>query len=208
MLHRFSHIILGIVLFLGTMPCFAAKTNSSAEARKLFDKVYNLVFGPEGSTLHYKVNLIGIYKTEGTIIYKGKKLKYEEKRFCSWNNGSVSYDVDKDKKTVSLFSSDNPNKDKYLSKFKYNPDDYTYSVKAVGDKYEITAHLKHAKFFGVRSMTAVADKQTLYPTALKVKVAILSATVEISNFHPGGISDDVFNFPSSRFKSYKFKDCR
>ena len=33
------------------------------QARSIFDKTYQMVFGPQGSTLSYSVNIIGIFKT-------------------------------------------------------------------------------------------------------------------------------------------------
>ena len=59
------------------------KTTSQVKARELFDKVFNMVFGPEGSSLSYSVNIIGLYKTQGHVVYKDKKICYEEKRFCA-----------------------------------------------------------------------------------------------------------------------------
>ena len=61
--------------------------SGSTTATELFYKVYNLVFGPQGSALSYKVNIIGLYRTEGNIIYKGKKLHYSEARYMAWEDG-------------------------------------------------------------------------------------------------------------------------
>lgn len=72
-----------IVLFLSvSIPCDAAGGNDK-KAQELFNKAYNQVMGPQGSSLHYAVNIIGIYKTEGDIIYKEKKSYFEESRMAS-----------------------------------------------------------------------------------------------------------------------------
>ena len=74
---RQKTIIISLFLFALCLPLGAAENSSlasDATAKELFNKVYNLVFGPQGSALSYKVNIIGIYKTEGNIVYKGKKL--------------------------------------------------------------------------------------------------------------------------------------
>ena len=44
---------------------------NARQAREMFDKVYQKTFGPQGSKLSYSVNIIGLYKTSGTIWLKG-----------------------------------------------------------------------------------------------------------------------------------------
>ena len=51
----------------------AQDTPNARQARHMFDRTYQMVFGPQGSMLHYKVNIIGIYKTEGTIWMKERR---------------------------------------------------------------------------------------------------------------------------------------
>jgi hypothetical protein len=50
------------------------------QARSIFDRTYQMVFGPQGSTLSYSVNIIGIFKTNGTIWYKGTKSKFTDEK--------------------------------------------------------------------------------------------------------------------------------
>lgn len=203
-------------LFLFAFLVFAVALPSSAktdpqnarEAKALFDKIYNLVFGPAGSSLQYDVNIIGIYKTQGTIIYKGEKIQYQEKRYCAWEDGTVAYMVDKQKKLVKVYRFDDDEKDEYLSKFKYDINNFAFSYRVVGDNYEITAKVRGAKFFGIKSVTALVNRKTLHPLSLKIKLNIFSTTVKISNFKAGGISDSVFKFPRSRFAGYKYEEHR
>ena len=54
-----------------------AQSKNAEEARRMFDKVFTSVFGPQGSHVKYSVNILGIYKTEGAIEYKGKKQRYQ-----------------------------------------------------------------------------------------------------------------------------------
>ncbi len=56
----------------------AQETANSRQARKMFDEVYERVFGAQGATLHYKVNVANLYKTEGAIWYKGKKIPFQK----------------------------------------------------------------------------------------------------------------------------------
>lgn len=86
-------LMLFALLFVGK-----ANANNAQEARKMFDRTWKMVFGPEGCSLNYSVNIIGIYKTQGSIAIKGKKQHFVEKRYCAWNNGKKLYSVDLKKK--------------------------------------------------------------------------------------------------------------
>ena len=195
-----------LMLCFGALRCDAA--GSQGDARALFDRVYGMVFGSKGCRFDYRLSLIGIYKAEGSVTYKKKKIQYEEKRFASWNDGVVAYDVDKSERVVKISSADDLTKDKYMGKFTYDIDDFVFSYRVVGNTYEIVGKLKKAKFFGIRSLTAIVDKKTLHPQRLKVKVAILTANVYIFNFRAGDVDDEVFVFPAQRFKGYAFEDRR
>lgn len=208
-----KHLRLLLLLFTLHSSLFipaAAKTDAqnAREAKALFDKVYNLVFGPAGSSLEYDVNIIGVYKTHGTIIYKGEKIQYQEKRYCAWEDGTTAYMVDKQKRLVKIYRFDDDEKDEYLSKFKYDINNFLFSYATKGDYYEITAKVRGAKFFGIRSVTALVHRKTLHPVSLRIKLSIFSTTVKISNFKAGGISDTAFRFPRSRFPDYKYEDMR
>ncbi|MCE2616214.1 MAG: hypothetical protein ACTTKN_10740 [Phocaeicola sp.] len=194
-------------VFLGIEVAHAQQTNAE-EARNLFNSVYQMVFGEQGSTLHYDVNIIGIYKTNGTIWYKQKKMRYSEPRYASWNDGITAYMVDHKKRTVRIYRSDDDNKDTYLSKFKYNLNDYEYSWKNVDDGIEITLKPKRAGLIGIRQVKGVIDRETHYPLYLRIKVAFFWTTVRISNFRSGSIGDYNFIFPALQFKSYATTDHR
>lgn len=180
------------------------KTANSAEAKAMFDKVYSLVFGKAGSQLSYKVNIVGIYKTEGTIIYKGKKNYFKDDRLESWNDGKNIYRANIKKREVHVYRFDDDNSDKYLSKFKFNADDFSYSYKENKNYYQITAKVRKSKLMGIKHVTVVVNKNNFYPVSLKIKMAFISTTVNISNFKPGNINDDIFVFPRHRFSSYTF----
>lgn len=179
-----------------------------AKAKELFDKVYNLVFGPQGSALNYKINIIGLYKTEGTIVYKGRKVHYSEKRYMAWEDGVTAYMVDKKKREVNVYHHDDDDKDKYLKKFKYDVNNFDFSYTTQGDYYLITAKVRNSSFFGIKWVTAKVRKSNLYPVSMTIKLAIIRTTVEISNFRSGGIAESNFVFPKQRFKDYKMIDNR
>ena len=193
---------------LSVMSKTADAVHQGEDARELFDKVFKMVFGPEGASLSYQVNIVGLYKTQGDVIYKGKKINYEEKRFGAWEDGKVAYMVDKEKKKVDIHDFNDEKKDKYLSMFKYDVNNFDYSYKDVGEFYELTAKVKNSKFFGIRYVTAKVRKSNLYPVSLYIKLRFISTTVQISNFHSGGIDDSVFTFPRHRFTDYEYVDHR
>lgn len=208
---RYKSILLTLFVSVFCLPLLA-KDNSSAsnakEAKVLFDKVYNLVFGPQGSALLYKVNIIGLYKTEGSIVYKGNKLRYIEARYCAWEDGVTAYMVDKKKHQVNICRHDDDNKDKYLAKFKYDVNNFNFSYKTEGDYYLVTAKVKNSSLFGIKSVTAKVRKSNLYPVSMTIKLAFIRTTVLIDNFRSGKIADSNFIFPKEQFKDYEFIDHR
>lgn len=200
-------------ILLVVLSCFcltaanAEKSANSIQARKIFDQTYDMVFGEEGSSLHYAVNIIGIMKVNGTIWLKGKKSRFEESRYLSWNDGVKDYRVDKKKKTVTLYDAKSEAKDKYGSKFKFNANDYDYSISNCREGYEITLDA-HKGVKGIKHAKAIIDKKTHAPLFLKIKVLWFWTTVNITHFKSGDISDDTFKFPAEKFKGYPFKDKR
>ena len=157
----------------------ADDTPNSRQARRIFNQAYQQVFGEQGATLHYDVNIIGIYKTNGTIWYKGKKSKFE----------------------------DDNKSDKYSRKFKFEPENFDYSVAEAEGGLMITLKAKKGKK-GIKEIHALVERKTYYPISLRVKVAFIWTTVKISNFHSGGITDEMLRFPKEQFSNYKFVDKR
>ena len=43
------------------------RQGNDPEARRTFEKAYDMVYGPKGCSLRYDVNLIGLYMTHGSI---------------------------------------------------------------------------------------------------------------------------------------------
>lgn len=188
---------------------YAQDTPNSRQARRIFDQAYNQVFGPEGATLRYDVNIIGIYKTNGTIWFKGKKRKFEDAKACSWNDGTTVYTLKKNKKKreIEIHSAQNNKSDKYSRKFKFEPENFDYSVAEAEGGLMITLKAKKGKK-GIKEIHALVERKTYYPISLRVKVAFIWTTVKISNFHSGGITEEMLRFPKEKFSNYKFVDKR
>ena len=196
-----------IAAMVSSLFSFRSYNNNSAEARKVFDHTYNMVYGPQGSTLHYDINIIGVLKTNGTIWYKGKKSRFVESRFLSWNDGVKEHWVDQKKKTVTIYDTGSPKIDKYASKFSFNRENYNYSMATTRDTYTITLEArKNVK--GVKHAKVIIDRKTRAPKYLKIKVLWFWTTVNISNFKSGNVSDSTFKFPSEKYKGYTLIDER
>lgn len=204
-----KRIFILLVVALNMVFSYAQTGSQQNEARKTFDKVYNMVFGPQGSTLRYDVNIIGLYKTHGTIWYKGKKQRFSDERVNTWNDGTTAYMVFRKKKTVEIHEANSDKKDKYSGKFKFSHDDFDYSMKKEGaDLLFILKQHKKAKGT-IKEVRALVDAKTLTPKFVKLKVALFWAKIKISNFKSGGISDDMFVFPAKNYKEgYKWVDKR
>ena len=198
-------VVMGLVWMIPTTSF--GQSSNARQAREMFERTFQMVFGPQGCSLHYDVNLVGLYKTKGSIWYKDEKSKFVESRYLAWNNGKNHYLVDTKKKTVTLFDAASDKKDKYSSNFKFDPDNYNYSVSSTDKGYLLTLKLKQG-CKGMKLIKALIDKKSRAPISLKIKVAFFWAHVNISNFHSGGISDDIFIFPRKQYAGYELIDKR
>ena len=202
-----TKLIFGLLFLLTVLGVQAQENANTRQARKMFDEVYEKVFGAQGASLHYKVNVANIYKTEGTIWYKGKKSKYASSSSKSWNDGVTAYVVKEDKKRVEIYRGDDPKQSRFGDDFKFETENYTYHIASDPRGYLITLRVKKGKK-GMKEIRALLDKNTRNPIQLRIKVAIIWANVDISNFKSGGITDQTFVFPRSQFKGYEVIDKR
>ena len=185
----------------------AQENANTRQARQIFDKTYNMVFGPQGCNLTYAVNIVGVYKTEGTIWMKGNKQKFIEPRFSAWSDGKDFYRVDKKKNTIEIHNPHSAKRDKYASKFKFVADNYIYHITAKGNDFIITLDAKKG-VDGIKHAKCVIDKRTREPKSLKIKVMLFWCTVKISHFHSGINDESIFRFPSQDYKGYEVIDKR
>ena len=194
---------------LTSLPLSAAtpQNANARQARQMFDEVYQKVFGPKGSTLHYAVNIIGIYKTEGTIWYKGKKSKFQDEKLNVWCDGKNYWMVNRKKRTVTVYDATSEERDKYATKFTFEPDNYNYSIKADDNNYIITLKAKK-NVKGIKEAVAYLNKRTRHPVRLRIKVGIFHTTIRVSNFRSGNVSDATFVFPQDEYKGYQLIDKR
>lgn len=205
-----NRIILAILLLFSAIclsPMHAQDTPNARQARRIFNSAYQQVFGEQGATLRYDVNITGIYKTHGTIWYKGKKSKFEDAKMNSWNDGQTVYTIKKKKKEVEIHNAKNNKSDKYSQKFKFEPENYTYSIAQADGGLDITLKLIKGRK-GMKEIHALVERNTYSPISVRIKIAFIWTTIKISNFQSGGITDEMLRFPKERYKDYKYVDKR
>lgn len=205
-----NRIILAILLLFSAIclsPMHAQDTPNARQARRIFNSAYQQVFGKQGASLRYDVNITGIYKTHGTIWYKGKKSKFEDAKMNSWNDGQTVYTIKKKKQEVEIHSAKNNKSDKYSQKFKFEPDNYTYSIAQAQEGLVVTLKLIKGRK-GMKEIHALIERNTYRPISVRIKIAFIWTTIKISNFQSGGITDEMLRFPKERYKDYKYVDKR
>lgn len=179
------------------------------QAKRIFNQAYQQVFGEQGATLRYDVNITGIYKTYGTIWYKGKKSRFEDAKMNSWNDGTTVYTIKKKKKKkeVEIHETKNNKSDKYSSKFKFVPENFNYSIANNEEGLMLTLKAKKGAK-GIKEVQALVKRQSYEPIRVRIKIAFIWTTIKISNFKSGGITDEMLRFPVEKYKDYKFVDKR
>ena len=198
-----------MVLMLMAVLCsvYAEETPNSRQARRIFNQAYQQVFGEQGATLHYDVNITGIYKTNGTIWYKGKKSKFQDGKMRSWNDGKRVLIVRNKKKEVEVHDAKSNKSDKYTSKFKFEPENFDYSVAEDPEGLMLTLKAKKGRK-GIKEVHALVERRTYNPIRVRIKIAFIWTTIKISDFQSGGITDDMLRFPMEKYKDYVFVDKR
>ncbi len=204
-----NKIVLVIIMMLSALCSVHAEdeTPNARQARRIFNQAYQQVFGEQGATLHYDVNITGIYKTKGTIWYKGKKSKFHDDKMDSWNDGTTVYIVKRKKKEVEIQAAKNNKSDKYSGKFKFEPENYLYSVANDQEGMMLTLKLKKG-CKGMKEIQALVAHKTYEPIRVRIKIAFIWTTIKISDFKSGDITDEMLRFPSEKYKDYKFVDKR
>ena len=207
-----NRIIIAVLSLISVLVSVQAQqTQESAnerQARRIFNQAYQQVFGEQGATLRYDVNITGIYKTWGNIWYKGKKSKFVDAKMNSWNDGTTVYTIKRKKKEVEIHDAKNNKSDKYSSKFKFVPDNFNYSIANHEEGFMITLKAKKGVKGGIREIQALVKRQTYEPIRVRIKISIIWTTIKISNFKSGGITDEMLRFPKEQYKDYKFVDKR
>ena len=203
----------GLLLIIATLLTFIAikaqdNTPNARQARHIMDTAYERVFGKDGSSFTYSVNIIGIYKTHGKITIKEKKQHFTDDRAEGWNDGRTVYMAYKKKKTVEIHDPRSNKKDKHSGKFKFSLDDFSYSVAKHPEGLMLTLKQKKGAKGTIKEVQALVANRTYAPIRLRIKVSFFWTTINITNFKAGNINDKTFVFPRERYKDWKFVDKR
>ncbi len=186
------------------LPAQEKETPNAQQARRMFMETYRMIFGEQGSQLTYNVNIIGIYKTQGTIWTKGKKSKFIDEKYIAWNDDVTYYRLERKKSKIVVYDAHSDERDKYATKFKFSPDNYSYSIKDSQEGYYITLKAKKG-VKGIKEARCLLDKKTRYPISVRIKMGIFHTTIKISNVKVGGLSDDLFRFPRDKYPASKYE---
>ena len=204
-------IILFLTLIMTALCSVQAEdTPNARQARRIFNQAYQQVFGEQGATLHYDVNIIGLYRTNGTIWYKGKKSRFVDAKMDSWNDGTTVYTIKKKKskkKEVEIHNAKNNKSDKYSRKFKFEPENFDYSIAEESNGLMLTLKAKEG-VKGIKEVQALVERKTYHPIRLRIKISFIWTTIKISDFRSGGITDEMITFPMEQYKDYRFVDKR
>ncbi len=204
-----NKVLLTVFLLISALNSVVAEeSDNERQAKRIFNQTYQQVFGEQGAALRYDVNITGIYKTKGKIWFKGKKSKFEDAKTNSWNDGTTVYTVKRKKKNVVEIHDAKRNKsDKYSGKFKFEPENFIYSIANDDEGLLITLKAKKGAK-GIKEVQALVERNTYHPIRLRIKIAFIWTTIKISEFQSGGITDEVLRFPVEKYKNYKYIDKR
>jgi len=204
-----NKVFLTVFLLISALNSVVAEeSDNERQAKRIFNQTYQQVFGEQGAALRYDVNITGIYKTKGKIWFKGKKSKFEDAKTNSWNDGTTVYTVKRKKKNVVEIHDAKRNKsDKYSGKFKFEPENFIYSIANDDEGLLITLKAKKGAK-GIKEVQALVERNTYHPIRLRIKIAFIWTTIKISEFQSGGITDEVLRFPVEKYKNYKYIDKR
>ena len=199
-----------VLMFLGLniLPASAQDTPNSRQAKRVFNTAWNHIFGPDGVTFHYKIDILHLYKEEGTSWNKGDMARSEYKGSKMWNDGTVKHIVREKKGYVEIHDPKVNKADEKLQMFKFEPDSYEYYIAKDPEGLKVTLLAKPGVKVKMKKIIALLEPNTYYPKRLRIKVSIFWCTITFSNFQAGNISDDVFVFPKEKYKNYQFKDLR
>lgn len=200
-------VLIGILWVAIGLSAQEHETPNAQQARRMFMDTYNMIYGGTGSQLHYKVNIIGIYKTEGTIWTKGKKSKFIDEKYIAWNDDVTYYRLERKKNRVTIYDAHSEERDKYAAKFKFVPENYTYSIKDSDKGYYITLKAKKG-VKGIKEARCLLDKKTRYPISVRIKLGIFHTTIKISDVRVGEIHDSFFKFPREQYPDCEYVDKR
>ena len=206
--HKYFILYVLMVLCLDFTSAAAQETANARQAKRIFNTAWNHIFGKEGVRFHYKIDILHLYKEEGTSWNKGDKAKSEYKDSKMWNNGDVKYILREKKGVVEIHDPKVNKKNEKLQMFKFEPDSYNYSIAKDHEGLLVTLEAKSGAKVKMKKIIALLTPGNYYPKKLRIKVSIFWATISFSDFQTGDIDDSIFEFPKEKYPNFKIIDER
>lgn len=197
-----------LLVILLQLPATAQDNANARQAKRVFNTAWNQIFGKEGVRFHYKIDILHLYKEEGTSWNKGDMAKSEYKGSKMWNDGNTKYILREKKKIVEIHDPKVNKKDQKLQMFKFEPDSYNYSIAKDPEGLLVTLVAKPGVKVKMKKIIALLTPGNYYPKKLRIKVSIFWATITFSDFQAGNIDDSIFVFPKEKYSDYKIIDER
>ena len=120
--------------------------------------------------------------------------------------GTTVYTVKRKKREVEIYSAANNKQDKHSRKFKFDPENFDYSIAEDPQGLKLTLKAKKG-VKGIKEAHVLLTRKTYYPISVRIKIAFIWTTIKISDFQLG-VTDEVLLFPKEKYKDYKFVDKR
>lgn len=197
-----------ITYHLSLITAFPQETPNARQAKRVFNTAWNHIYGTEGVKFHYKIDILHLYKEEGTSWNKGDMAKSEHKNTINYSDGKLKHIVRTNKKVVELHDPKVNKADEKLQMFKFDPDSYDYSIAKEGDDLLVSLVAKPKADVKMKKIEALLTPGNYYPKRLRIKVSIFWCTITFSDFQAGNIDDAVFVYPKEKYKDYKVVDLR
>ena len=197
-----------LLVILLQLPATAQDNANARQAKRVFNTAWNQIFGKEGVRFHYKIDILHLYKEEGTSWNKGDMAKSEYKGSKMWNDGNTKYILREKKKIVEIHDPKVNKKDQKLQMFKFEPNSYNYSIAKDPEGLLVTLVAKPGVKVKMKKIIALLTPGNYYPKKLRIKVSIFWATITFSDFQAGNIDDSIFIFPKEKYSDYKIIDER
>ena len=201
-------VLLICLIILSHLTTYAQDNANARQAKRVFNTAWNHIYGKEGAKFHYKIDILHLYKEEGTSWNKGYKAKSEYKDSKMWNDGNVKYILREKKGIVEIHDPKVNKKNDKLQMFKFEPDSYNYSIAKDPEGLQVTLEAKPGAKVKMKKVIALLTPGNYYPKKLRIKVSIFWATITFSDFQAGNIDDSIFIFPKEKYPNYKIIDER
>ena len=201
-------VVILITYHLSLITAFSQETPNERQAKRVFNTAWNHIYGTKGVSFHYKIDILHLYKEEGTSWNKGDMAKSEHKNTINYSDGKLKHIVRTNKKIVELHDPKVNKADEKLQMFKFDPDSYTYAIAKEGEDLLVTLVAKPKANVKMKKIEALLNPGNYYPKRLRIKVSIFWCTITFSNFQAGNIDDAVFIYPKEKYKDYKVIDLR